>query len=112
MDSSCSRWAYSTSHRALYFPDLTPGEIDLETDYFRNKRWFFGLLAAAAVASILKDVALEGQLPEIPNLVFHGVLIGSCVLAMLTASKRYHAILAPASLALFIGYIALLFARL
>lgn len=96
----------------LVLPDLRPGEIDLQADYFRNKGWFFGLLAAAAVASILKDVALEGELPELPNLIFHIVLIGSCLAAMLTGNRRYHAVLAPASLGLFVVYIALLFARL
>ena len=58
----------------LVLPDLRPEAIDLEADYFRNRRWFFSLLAAAALVSICKD-------------------------------------LVP-SLALFVGYIALLFARL
>jgi len=96
----------------LVLPDLQPGEIDLRADYYRNKGWFFGLLAGTAVTSIVKDVALEGQLPDLPNLLFHLVLIGSCAAAMLTKSPRYHAVLAPLSLALFIGYIALLFTRL
>ena len=96
----------------LVLPDLTPGEIDLETDYFRNKGWFFGLLAAVAVTSIFKDVALEGHLPDPANFLFHLMLIASSIVAMMTASKRYHALLAPVSLSLFLGYIALLFARL
>jgi hypothetical protein len=93
-------------------PDLRPDNIDLEADYFRNRHWFFGLLAGAAVASILKDVALEGELPETANLLFHLILIASCCAAILSSNRRYHAILAPASLLFFIGYIALLFARL
>jgi hypothetical protein len=96
----------------LVLPDLRPTEIDLETDYFRNRAWFFGLLAAAAVTSILKDVALEGELPKIANLAFHLILIASCGAAILSANRRYHAILAPTSLVLFVGYIILLFARL
>ncbi len=96
----------------LVLPDLSPASIDLETDYFRNRGWFFGLLAAAAVTSIVKDVALEGTLPEPANLTFHLILIASCVAAILSGNRRYHAILAPTSLMLFIGYIALLFARL
>ncbi len=70
------------------------------------------MLAGAALASILKDVALEGELPETANLLFHLMLIASCVVAIVSASRRYHGILAPASLVLFVGYIALLFARL
>jgi hypothetical protein len=96
----------------LVLPDLSPERIDLEADYYRNRRWFFGLLAAAAVVSILKDVALEGELPEPFNLAFHMVLIGSCLAAMLSANRSYHMLLAPLSLALFVGYILLLFAKL
>lgn len=96
----------------LVLPDLSPSKIDLETDYFRNRGWFFGLLAAAAFTSIAKDVALEGELPETANLIFHLILIASCGAAILSGNRRYHAILAPASLLLFTGYIALLFTRL
>lgn len=96
----------------LVLPDLRPDNIDLERDYFKNRRWFFGLLAGPAVASILKDVALYGQLPDGPNLIFHLVLIGTCVTAMLTAKRWYHTLLAPASLAVVVSYIALLFTRL
>jgi len=96
----------------LVLPDLRPDNIDLEADYFRNRRWFFGLLAVAAVVSLLKDVALEGTLPDTPNLVFHMLLTGSCIGAIVSSNRSYHAILAPASLFLFVGYIALLFARL
>ncbi len=96
----------------LVLPDLAPESIDLERDYYRNRGWFFGLLAATAVVSLLKDFALEGRLPEMANLLFHAVLLASCGAAMATANRTYHGLLAPASLALFVGYIALLFARL
>jgi len=96
----------------LVLLDLDPAQIDLERDYYRNRGWFFGLLAAAALASLLKDLALEGQLPELPNLLFHFVLVGTCAVAMATANRTYHLLLAPTSLALFVGYVALLFARL
>jgi hypothetical protein len=96
----------------LVLPDLRPENIDLESDYFRNRRWFFGLLAAAAIVSLLKDIALEGELPETPNLTFHAILIGSCIGAIISRNRRYHAALAPVSLIMFLGYIALLFARL
>jgi hypothetical protein len=85
----------------LVLPDLRPDNIDLESDYFRNRRWFFGLLAGAAIVSVLKDVALEGELPETPNLTFHAILIGSCIGAIVSRNRRYHATLAPVSLVMF-----------
>jgi hypothetical protein len=96
----------------LVLPDLRPDTIDLEADYFRNRRWFFGLLASAALVSVLKDVALEGRLPDTPNLIFHMILVGSCIGAIATPNKLYHTVLAPTSLILFVGYIALLFSSL
>ena len=97
---------------SLVLPDLAPERIDLERDYYRNRGWFFGILAAAAVASLVKDLALEGELPELPNLLFHFVLIATCGVAMTTSNRTYHKLLAPISMVLFVGYIALLFARL
>ena len=35
----------------LVLPDLRPENIDLEVDYFRNRRGFFGLLAGVALSS-------------------------------------------------------------
>jgi flagellar biosynthesis protein FliR len=96
----------------LVLPDLKPDKIDLEADYYRNRGWFFGLLASAALVSVLKDVALEGRLPDTINLIFHVILIGSCIGAIATSSRRYHRTLAPAAMLLFLGYIGLLFARL
>ena len=96
----------------LVLPDLTPEKIDLESDYFRNRRWFFALLVATVFVSLGKDVALEGRLPELPNLAFHVVLLATCIVAIVSDNRRYHALLAPASLAVFCAYIALLFAKL
>ncbi len=96
----------------LVLPDLNPDNIDLEADYYRNRGWFFGLVASAAVVSIFKEVALEGRLPEPGNLIFHFVLIGASAAAMISANRRFHALLAPTALLMFVAYIALLFARL
>jgi hypothetical protein len=96
----------------LVLPHLRPDNIDLEADYFRNRRWLFGLLAGTALVSVLKDVALEGQWPDTLNLLFHVIPIGSSIGAIVSGSLRYHAVLAPVSLFLFLGYIALLFALL
>lgn len=71
----------------LVLPDLTPDQIDLEGDYFRNRGWFFGLLAAASIASLAKDVVVDGELPVASNLGFYLVLIASCVTGMLTSNR-------------------------
>lgn len=96
----------------LVLPDVTPEAIDLEADYHRNRGWFFGLLAATAVVSILKDLTLDGVLPTPGNLLFHALLIGTSLVGAITRNRRYHAILAPALAAGFAVYVALLFARL
>jgi hypothetical protein len=96
----------------LVLPDLSPDRIDLEGDYFRNRKWFFGLLAGAAIFSLFKDLALGGSLPETANLVFHLVVIGSCGAAIATKNRTFHAVLAPASLILSAAYVAMLFAEL
>lgn len=103
---------------ALVLPDFgetaDPGEgtVDLRRHYFRQARWFFGLGVALLAVSVLKDVALEGELPDPPNLVAHLLFAALWGTAAVTRRERYHLLLAPASFLLFTGYVALLFMRL
>ena len=52
--------------------DLEDVHLNIEArHYFRQARWFFGLGIALLVVSVLKDVALDGELPDLPNLLAH-----------------------------------------
>jgi hypothetical protein len=103
---------------ALVLPDFgetaDPGEgtVDLRRHYFRQARWFFGLALALLAVSVLKDVALDGELPDTPNLLAHLLFAALWGTAAVTRRERYHLLLAPLSFVLFTGYVALLFLRM
>jgi hypothetical protein len=98
---------------ALIVPRAIAGEpIDLREDYYREFRWFFSALLLALIASLAKNLVLTGSLPEAPNLAAHGLFIGITVTALTLRSARIQLVLALAGLALFSGYIGLLFTTL
>lgn len=79
----------------LCFPDFSgTGKIDLKEFYYRNHRWFFGLLALLMLLIILRDILFR-SVPLISqgNAVTGGVLLIGVVGAI---SRRpwIHAILA------------------
>jgi hypothetical protein len=98
---------------ALILPDM-PGNqpIDLEAHYFREQVPFFVITIALLATSLLKDVMLDGRLPEAANLAFHLAFASVSLGAAMTCSRLYHRLLAPGMAALLGGYVALLFARL
>ena len=98
---------------ALIVPRAIAGEpIDLKEDYYREYRWFFSALLLALIVSLAKDLVLTGRLPEPRNLAAHGLFIAITVTALTLRSARAQLVLALAGLALFSGYIALLFTKL
>jgi hypothetical protein len=97
---------------ALVLPGAGAPELDLRANYFAQRRWFFGLLMALLVISVLKDLAMSGSLPSPPNLAFHGLLFANALIALSTKREGYHRFLAYSSLAMIAIYIGLLFARL
>lgn len=94
---------------------LTPN-LDRETDmiaaFERQSRVFFSLFGAILVVSILKDVVIDRQLPETPNLVAHGVFMALSVIAAVTRRRRVHEIMGPITAVLLLGYIGALFMKL
>ena len=103
---------------ALVLPDF--GEtgsadeefVDLRANYFANARWFHGLGLVALVVSLGKDLALDGTLPEWRNVLAHVVFFALWGAAMITRRERYHAVLGPLVLLLFVVYVVVLFGRL
>ena len=99
---------------ALIVPDIS-GEgrtIDLRAGYFREQRWYFVSLFLVLCVSLAKNLVLTGHLPALPNLLGHGLFMLVALAGTIWKSNAVHKILAPVALALFTGYIDLLFTRL
>lgn len=98
---------------ALILPDIDPGEpIDLAAHYDAERVPFFGCLLAVVVVSLIKDVMLDGVLPEPTNLIFHALLAATALAGLLLRGPRAQLALAIAAPLIFIAYVTLLFARL
>jgi hypothetical protein len=97
---------------ALIIPASSPVGGDTKATYFRESRWFFAVLLLALCDSIAKNFVLYGEAPEASNLAAHIIFSGAACVGLFLRSDKVHKILAPVGLALIVGYIALLFARL
>jgi len=95
----------------LAFP-TSASEVDLRTNYFLQRRWFFGILLLLLVVSVLKDLVISGKLPNAANLGFHAVFFATSAGALLTRRDGYHRAIAYVGLAGLLVYIALLFETL
>jgi hypothetical protein len=96
----------------LVLPGANASELDMRSNYFAQRRWFFGLLMGLLTISVVKDVALNGELPDPANLAFHGLLFATSLVAISTENETFHRFLAYSSLGMIAVYISLLFGRL
>jgi hypothetical protein len=96
----------------LIFPSSTSPDQNLRSTFFHQRPWFFGLILALLVASLLKDLARSGALPEAANVGFHAAGIVVAGLGLALKDERTHRWLAYFALLSFIAYIAVLFAEL
>lgn len=98
---------------ALILPDFVgDAAVDLRQHYYGQRRWFFALLVVLILASIGKQLALQGTLPPPVDLAFHAAFAALGLSGVLIGRPRYHELLAIAGTLLIGAYIALLFARL
>ncbi len=88
------------------------GPVDLRAAYFAHSRLFYGLLVAAAVASVVKDVVINGRLPDPANLAFHAFLFAISLAQAISRSDLFHKLATSVSLLAFGAYVVLLFAKL
>ena len=93
-------------------PGAASSEIDLRSNYFAQKNWFFTFLLLLLGISVVKDVTLNGTLPDPMNLGFHAILFLVSLLAIATKNEIYHRLVAYSSTAVIAIYITLLFSRL
>ncbi len=97
----------------LVIPDIPADRpVDLKDHYYREARPFFGLLVATLLVSVLKDLMLDGKLPEGENLAFHAVFGSMALSAFFIRKPRFHEAISPLMGAAAALYIGLLFARL
>jgi hypothetical protein len=95
---------------ALVFPDFAEDRhADLHGTYFRQARWFYGLLVLALIFSMLKDLVVFGGFPTGWNLAFHLVVIAGSLAAAFIRSETFHKSYAVFSAFLFLTYIGTLF---
>lgn len=98
---------------ALILPDAPEGApIDLTAHFETQRRPFFACLLLVIAVSLLKDLMLEGELPEPLNLAFHGVLIVIAVLGLAMRRTSFRLALALFTALTFVLYVGALFARL
>jgi hypothetical protein len=97
----------------LVFPDFI-GEavVDLKESFYAHRRWFFFLGFAMIVVSVLKELVLQGKLPNHTDLTFHAIFGVALLTGALTQRERYHKTLVVFVIATFILYIILLYARM
>lgn len=96
----------------MVMPDVGAEGADLKLTFFANARWFFALLCATAAASLVKDIIINGALPQMLNVAFHAGFFTVAALGAFIRSPRFHEILAPAAVLGFGAYIVLLFAQI
>ncbi len=97
----------------LVLPDMPADEpLDLKAHYFRERIAFFGTAAAVISWSMIRELILEGRLPEPANLAFHLIFLGLSLVAAFSTRETLHKVLTGAMALLFAVYTAVLFARL
>ncbi|HJT97897.1 MAG TPA: hypothetical protein VJ696_06240 [Rhodanobacteraceae bacterium] len=98
---------------ALVLPDIAAdAAIDLREHYYNHRRWFFSLLVALLVISVLKQYVLVHHLQEPMDLGFHGLFAATSIVSIVVARPRWHEFGAVLAIILIGAYIALLFGHL
>jgi hypothetical protein len=95
---------------SMLFPPDCPSDIDLEAYFFHNRLWFFGIQLAAMLLDI-PETLLKGSegLRAVPReyLVVMPLFLTVSIIGLSTANRKVHAVLAPAWLAIIIGYVTM-----
>jgi hypothetical protein len=97
---------------ALLLPEYSSERpVDMRVDYYRQAPWFFATIVVATIASVMKDVIIDGRLPETGNFLFQLGFLATGVVGALTKREWFHKIIPVVTLVSFVGYIAMLFAK-
>lgn len=96
----------------IVFPSREGPQRDLRENFVHNRSWFYGLLIALVVVSLLRETARDGTLPDPWNLAFHGLFLVLAIAGLVAKRERVQSGLAYSTLAIFAGYTILLFFEL
>ena len=96
----------------LALPSAGAGVVDPRDNYYTQRRWFFSVLAALLLTSVLRDLALTGALPGTWNLAFHAAVLLIAIGGIASSQESHHRVLAILVAGLVLGYIALLYPAL
>lgn len=99
----------------LVLPDLEGTDADapdLARNFHQNRVWFFWILAALPVVSMLQEVALSGELARSMDTAARVLLVPIAGSGALVRREVFHRIHAPAMLGLLVLYTFGLFLRL
>lgn len=97
---------------SVVLPSPAAAVLDLKSNYFTQRRWFFGLLIALLTVSVTRDVVLTGSLPATANLLFHILFLGASVSGLVIAKESFHRFLAYFTAVVIAVYIAILYSEL
>ncbi|MEQ1867220.1 MAG: hypothetical protein ABL996_21480 [Micropepsaceae bacterium] len=98
---------------ALALPDFDRDEVlDLRSNYFLHRRWFFGILIALPLVSLARTYVLDGRLPQEADFIFHLGFIVASTAAAAFANETFHKAAALLAAASIFAYVALLFTTL
>jgi hypothetical protein len=97
----------------LVLPDLgDEDQADLAANFDANRPWFFGVLGAVPVVSLLEEGLRDGRVPFDADAAFRVFFAGFCVVAACIRSPRFQFWNAMLGLGFFIAYVATLFLQL
>ena len=87
-------------------------EVDLRANFDGNRRWFFGLLTALPVISLVEEGVREGGVPMGVDAVARVIFLLAALIAGRIGNPRFHLWNAVIVLVFFWIYIATLFVQL
>ena len=98
---------------ALALPDREEGgKLDLEGWYFRNRRWFFGLLFFVPLVSILEEVVRTGVMASVVNLAFLLAFSVVAAISYFITSRRAGEWVTAQVMVMTLAYVLLLYLNL
>jgi hypothetical protein len=98
---------------ALVLPDREDsGKLDLQEWYFRNRKWFFGLLFLVPIASIAEEIVRSGSMASRVNLWFLVTFGITSFASYFVTSRRAGEWMTVAAMVLTLVYVVLLFPTL